>query len=129
MFSMNIPLWFGKNKARVNEAELKAVSQEYNFKDFENMRLADIRNAYFGLLNEERKIELYRDNIIPRLQQALDITLESYKVGKANFLDLIDAQKMQLQFQLEYERSFSNYFKKLAELELLTGSETGLYNN
>ncbi|MFC1724043.1 TolC family protein [candidate division KSB1 bacterium] len=123
MISMNIPLWFGKNRARVNDAEMKAVSQEFNYKDFENMRLADIKNAHFGLINAERKIKLYRDNIIPRLQQALNVTLESYKVGKSGFLDLIDSQKLLLQFQLEYEKSISSYFKKAAELEFLTGAE------
>ncbi len=40
-----------------------------------------------------------------------------------DFLSLIDAQRMLLKYELDYERAVTNNQQKLAELEMLVGTE------
>ncbi|MFB0551809.1 MAG: hypothetical protein ACETWQ_00710, partial [Phycisphaerae bacterium] len=43
--------------------------------------------------------------------------------GTIDFLSLIDAQRMLLKYELDYERAVTNNQQKLAELEMLVGAE------
>ena len=49
----------------------------------------------------------------------------AYQAGTVDFLSLIDAQRTLLNFQLRYERAVTDNEQKLAELEMLAGSELG----
>ena len=68
-----------------------------------------------------RQITLYRDTLIPRAQQALEVTQISYESGKSKLLDVIDIQRELLFFEKSYWRALSNYQQQSAALEALCG--------
>jgi outer membrane protein TolC len=75
--------------------------------------------ALYRYRDAERKINLYGDTLIPQINQSLNVAQQSYEAGETDFLDLIDAQRQLLTFQLEYERAQVDREQRLAEIEKL----------
>jgi outer membrane protein TolC len=77
--------------------------------------------ALYRFRDAERKIGLYRDTLIPQAKTGLNVAEESYEAGKTDFLSLIDAQRLLLEFELSYERARASREQHLAEIEMLVG--------
>ena len=121
MFSINLPIWRGKYKAALNEAKSRYSTAENQRYNAENQILADLKMAYYHFRDAERKINLFKDTLIPKAQQSLNVVQKSYESGSTEFLSLIDAERLLLEFELSYERAVANRMQRLAELEMLVG--------
>jgi len=80
-----------------------------------------VKLALFRLRDAERKINLYRDTLVPKANQSLRAVQQAFRTGKASFLDVIDSQRVLLEFELSYERALADHAQRLAELEMLVG--------
>jgi cobalt-zinc-cadmium efflux system outer membrane protein len=131
MVSIRLPLWIKKNKAGVNEANALYRAALYQREETENNLLARLEMVLFKFRDAERKVKLYRESLLPRAQQALEVTRSAFEAGKANFLDFIDSQRMLLMFELEYEEARTLRAQRLAELQMLaeypTSNEGGSF--
>ena len=123
MVSLRLPIWFKKNKAAVKEANARYRAVLNEKKEVENNLLARLEMVFFKYRDAGRKMALYRETLIPRAQQALEVTRSAFEAGKANFTDFIDSQRMLLTFELEYEEARTRRAQRLAELEMLVGKE------
>ena len=119
--SINLPIWLYKNIAVKEEADINYRAITKQKKALENKLIADLKTSLYYLKDADRKIILYRDSLIPKAKQCLRITRDAFSTGTSDFLDLIDAQRTVLEFQLSYERSKVNYSKRLAEINKLVG--------
>ena len=61
--------------------------------------------------------------LLPKARESVKATESSFRSGGGTFLDLIDAQRVMLEFELAYERSLAERMQRLAELEKLVGRE------
>jgi outer membrane protein TolC len=66
---------------------------------------------------------LYRTGVIPQAEQALEAATISYRVGKTDFLNLLESRNTLLAFQRQLYEMQADYQMKLAQLEAITGSE------
>ncbi len=121
--SINLPLWFGKNKAKRNAARANLEMAKYTLKNTENNLMTVAERVVFEYKDAERKIYLFRDGLIPKTEQLLNAAYTAYQAGETDFLNVIDAQRQLLNFQLQLELALINKTKKLAEIEMLTGKE------
>lgn len=121
MLSIRLPLWSKKNKAAVKEADARHRAALNKKKEEENRLLARLEMVLFQYRDAQRKIALYKNSLLPRAQQALEVTRSAFETGKADFLDFIDSQRIYLAFELEYEKAKTSFAKRLAELEMLVG--------
>ncbi|MBN1635756.1 MAG: TolC family protein [Deltaproteobacteria bacterium] len=119
--SLNVPIWRGKYNAGRNEAQAKYQAAYGKRQEKENELIAKLEMAIFRLRDARRKMALYRESLIPKAQQLLSITQQSFAAGTSDFLDLIDAQQTLLDLQLAYERSRTDHAKSWAELEMIAG--------
>jgi cobalt-zinc-cadmium efflux system outer membrane protein len=78
--------------------------------------------VYYYFRDAERKINLFKDTLIPKANQSLNVVQKSYVSGGTEFLSLIDAERLLLEFELSYERAVANRMQRLAELEMLVGT-------
>jgi cobalt-zinc-cadmium efflux system outer membrane protein len=122
-FSVNIPLWWGKYHAEVRGAESRYFATREARQNLANQLSTRLKLALFKFQDAERKIALYRDALVPKADENLKVIQRSYETGKADFLSLIDAQRVLLEFQLAYERAVADREQGLATLEKLTGEE------
>jgi cobalt-zinc-cadmium efflux system outer membrane protein len=121
--SLNIPLQLGRISSSVKEAKAGKKSAEHAKKNLENMLRIKLTNLIFKIDDSKRKASLYRKSLVPKALQALEAFEISFRGGQAGFLDLLDAQRVLLNFELVYEKAVSNHQKYLAELEMIVGEE------
>lgn len=121
MLTVNLPLWWVKNKAALNEAEAKYQSVLNQQKSIENDLLSRLEMVLYQFREARRKMQLYNEALLPRAQQSLNVTQSAFETGKVDFLNLIDAQRTYLEAELSLARATINYAQRLAELEMLVG--------
>ncbi|UCD94327.1 MAG: TolC family protein, partial [Candidatus Zixiibacteriota bacterium] len=119
--SINLPIWLGKNKAKVNEARARRLETEYHLTDAKNNLAALIDKVFYEYEDAAREVELYRGGLIAKAEQSLNATFMAYQVGETDFLNLIDSQRELLDLQLQLEYAMARNSIKLAELEMLIG--------
>jgi len=129
MFSMNIPLWQNNYKAAVRQAKANLRKIQEQRADTENKILSRVFEVIYDIEDSQRKIHLYGDVLVSKAQELVQASETAYKAGTIDFLSLIDAQRMLLKYELEYERAATNNKQKLAELEMLIGKELPSINN
>jgi outer membrane protein, heavy metal efflux system len=123
--SVNIPIWRKKYDAGVQEAKNRYYAAIHTRADKRNSLAAEMKLAWFHFRDAKRKIDLYRDALLPKAKQSLKVTEADFLGGRGMYLDLIDAQRILLEFQLAYERAQANHEQNLAKLEMLVGKKIG----
>lgn len=128
MFSVNVPIWFNRLHAGVEEARssLRAAEEQYQNKG--NELYSKLALTHYKMNDALRQTRLYRDALIPKAVQTLNATQSGYEAGGVDFLSLIDAQRMLLNFQLAYYRFHANYHERVMELRTLLG-EMDMYKD
>jgi outer membrane protein TolC len=121
--SLNIPLWRGKYAAGVREARLRHLAARQQRTETANSLSSQLKMALYQFRDAERKINLYGQTLLPKAEESLTVTENGYRAQTATFTDLVDAQRILLEFQLEHERALANRAQSLAKLEVLVGRE------
>jgi outer membrane protein TolC len=121
MFSMTLP--FGKEKysAAEREAEARHAAALLDRENQENGLAASLKLALFEFRDAGRKIDLYRDTLLPKARQSLDVARQAFEAGRADFLDIIDSERTLLEFDLSHARALADRAATLATIEMLVG--------
>jgi outer membrane protein TolC len=120
-FGISIPLWFGKNASRVDEARAEAQKALSQRTAQVNNSHAQIRNLYFRLKNAERLIALYRDELLPQASQSMEIAETWFREKQGSFSDFLETEATYYNFQLALARARADYGKYLALTERICG--------
>ena len=120
---ITLPIWFGANKSRRQEAEAQYRRAQYNHAEVLNRLRAMTEKIVFEYEDALRKTRLYRDGLLPKAEQSLNANYTAYQAGETDFLNLLDAQRQLLEFQLQFERARSNLAIHRAELERISGTD------
>ena len=123
MVSVNIPLWVEKYAAGVREAEARHWAALRTRTDRENALSGEVKMVLYRYRDAQRKINLYRDTLVPKALESLKATETAFRTGKVTFIDLVDAQRILLEFGLAAERALADQGRQLAQLEMLIGRE------
>jgi len=123
MASVNLPIWYDKLAAGVREARYRQWAASLARRQRANDLAAQAKLVLYRLRDAERKIDLYRDTLVPKATEAVRTSESAFRSGKAGFTDLIDAQRAMLEFELAAERASADRAQRLAELETLVGRE------
>ena len=123
MFSMNLPIWRESYKAAELQAKANVRKTSQQKTQSENTIIARAERVLYDFDDSDRKIKLYGDILVPKAEELLRASETAYQAGTIDFLSLIDAQRTLLEYQLRYERGVTDNQQKLAELEMLAGTE------
>jgi len=121
MVSVNIPLWVEKYAAGVREAEAQYWAALHGKVERANTLSARAKMVLYRFRDAQRKMDLYGDTLLPKARESLKATETAFRAGRASFTDLVDAERVFLEFQLSNERALASYAQRLAELEMLVG--------
>jgi len=121
MVSVNLPIWFGKLKAAEQEAAYRRTAAEAERFDRENTLEAALQMALYRFHDAERKINLYRDTLVPKAEQSMKVAQQGFEDGRVSFIALVDAERLLLEFQLAADQALGDRETRLAEIEILTG--------
>jgi outer membrane protein, heavy metal efflux system len=123
MVSINLPVWTQKYGAAVREAEAARNAAERQLEQRRLTMESELKQALYRFRDAERKIDLYGNTLIPMARQSLQVAETAYRAanGQADFLDLIDAQRVLIEFELARERALADHLQRRAQIERLTG--------
>ena len=122
-FAVNLPIWYSKYRAGEKEARLRHMASLRDRTDRENSLIVDLKMELYNFRDAERKIDLYRDTLVPKAKQSFTVIQKAFTAGKTDFLDVVDAERTLLEFELSYERALADRAQRLAKLEMLIGKE------
>ncbi len=100
---LNLPLWWGRNKARVKAAHLMAGSREETLEAVWNRIDAQVRSTWKDWAESEETFVLYDQQLLQESAQMLASAFSAYETGKISFLDVLDSERMVVRVRLEYE--------------------------
>lgn len=126
VFQINLPLWRDSYSAGERQARAQKASIEQQKIETENVLLTKAAQSLYEYRDSIRKIRLYRDTLIPKGRELLQASEAAYRQGTIDFLSLIDAQRTLLDYHLSLRRAIADNQQKLAELEMLAGTELDL---
>lgn len=120
--SLNLPLWFGKYRAGEREAALRRSALIDRQEDSANLLQSELRLALYRYHDAERKIDLYGNTLVPKAEESLAVTKQSFENGKNSFVDLIEVERTLLEFQLAHRQAMAEKGRQAAEVERLVGN-------
>jgi len=123
MFSLNIPLWQDSYRAGQRQAQAELQKTRQQKIETENNLIAQAAQTIYEIQDAQRKIDLYGGVLIVKSRQLVETSESAYKSGTIDFFSLLDAQRMLLKYQLDYERALTDKQQKIAELEMLVGQD------
>lgn len=115
--SINLPIWFPRLKAGVDEARLKEYEARAAYARQEDRVLSELQDAYIRLTSLREQLDLYRHALIPQADQALQSSEAAYGTGKVTFLELLDSERFLLSARYGFARIKSDYLTALAQME------------
>lgn len=89
--------------------------------EMENKLRAQTKMALYEIEDNLRVLKLYRDTLIPKTEESLNLTLQAYRNGQESFIGFVDIQRQLLNFQLTLEKSRLNIAKQKTIIEEITG--------
>jgi len=120
---LSLPVWRQKVNAGLNEARHRYSAAIGMKTDRTNQLAADLKLASYGYRDARRRESLYADTLLPKARESFNVTQKAYQTGQSSFSDLIDAQRVLLEFELEYERARADGAERLAEIKMLVGGD------
>jgi cobalt-zinc-cadmium efflux system outer membrane protein len=119
---INIPLWRGKLRAAESEAAIRLKASQDRRQDLHNDTSARIHELFTEVKMYEEQARLYEGSLIPQAEQALRSAEIAYVAGQADFLSILDAERMLIQLKTAYAKLSADRGKSLARLERVVGS-------
>ncbi len=99
---------------RVAEAELRVVQQQL---------LREWANAQKRYRTAAEQVASYREQALPKADEALRLVQRGFEEGKFNFIDLVDTQRTTAEVRLAYQQKLLELHVAEAEVEALVKPE------
>jgi outer membrane protein TolC len=118
-----VPLYFWNKSTGIKAANADLHSSQYDYDAAKLAVLARVRDLTAAARTSEHHLHLYSSGIIPQAGQALQSATSNYRVGKTDFLSLLDSQSLLLKYQLMEQEELVNLHKTLSMIGEMTGEE------
>ena len=97
---MTLPIWRDKIAAEIAGAQASKRAAEARLTAEQVQIAAELASMLFMYREAVRNEALLADKLVPKARQSLDAARAGYVNGRAGFLDVIDAQRTLLEFEL-----------------------------
>ncbi len=124
--SLNLPFAFwtkSKYEAGVREAIAQREVARFKKKTLENLTRFQVRDFLAKIEAKEKVLKLFTTTVLPQAKHTLKAAIAGYRTDRTDFLDLIEADRALLTYQLEYVRALVEWKQLLAKLERIVGAE------
>jgi cobalt-zinc-cadmium efflux system outer membrane protein len=97
MAQISVPLYYKKQFSIVEMSKKEKDMSEWDLQATKINTLKQLKNLWSKYESLKKSILTYETTILPLAKQTLEIAEVSYRVGKNNFLDLLDSQRKYLE--------------------------------
>lgn len=115
--------WFnrGKYRSAVERDDAKARAARLDAVDYEASLHEEIHGLTVKIESARREATVYRDEIIPGSQEAIQSARSAWETGRGMFRDVLEARRMLVEARLMYVRSVAEQYEMLSDLVLCCG--------
>ena len=107
-FRMSVPLW-NRNDAQIEIQNVKVQKSSIKSEETLYKLQQNVRNYYNLYKNASRQVKNYKKNLLDPSKKYYKISTISFELGEKSLLELLDAQTLYFQNQLEYQTLLSQY--------------------
>jgi len=126
MVGVTVPIWAGARQLPMRR-EMAAMQAS------EAAMAVDVYNETFADLTEERAeaerarrlSTLYATSILPQARAAVEAALSAYRVGRVNYMTLVESEMTVNRYEIEQVRLAARYHQATARIDALVGDMEG----
>ena len=122
-FTLPLPV-FDRSKGRQQEALANVAVAEAEMTVVEQQLQRDWANGARRYRAAVEQVAAYRDRILPKAGEALQLVQRGFEEGKFNFIDLLDTQRTTAEARLTYQQMLLEMNVAQAQLEALLHPHT-----
>lgn len=124
MVSAPLPIFSGRKQDQaVVEQDASLAEHEALHHAMVHDVNAEISSLSAALRRARDQLVLLQEGMLPQARTSLASATASYRVGRVDFLTLLDAQVTLYRHELDYHRLLADFAANLAELERVVGTE------
>ncbi len=119
--SFKIPLFRNKYNAKAQQAELNLNSVQQDIISLENKLETDLYTVLRDRSDAQRRFNLYDTKQIQRVEQAINIMMESYSSDASDFEEILRLQRKLLEYQLKRIQAKADLYMANSYINYLSG--------
>jgi cobalt-zinc-cadmium efflux system outer membrane protein len=120
-FGFNLPIWWQRLRAGVLEGNAQALASTEEYAELRNLIFFGLQDTLVKIDTQYRQAVLFRDLIVPRAWQTVEVSTSAYQAGSLDFTTLIDNWRKWLDSSLAYDRALAGLEQRFADLQQLIG--------
>jgi outer membrane protein TolC len=122
---VNLPIYRKRLDSSVRSAEAKVVSTAREYDAMRDGTLEEVTDLFAQARSQQELLVLFREDILPKARQTLEVSNQAYNVGEVDFLTLLDNWQQLLRYETNNLRLEASLRQTLAELERVVGGFVG----
>jgi outer membrane protein TolC len=122
---INVPLYRKRLDSAVRSAEAKAVATARQYDSMRDATLEEVMDLFAKAESQRDLLQLFREDILPKARQTLEVSSRAYNVGEVDFLQLLDNWRQLLRYEIANQQLEATLRQTLASLERVVGGFTG----
>ncbi len=120
--TINLPIYYKKKQTQgVMEAEASLREARQEVEATKLMAASNIRDSYSMVRTADRLMALYKEGLIPKAYQDVELALTGYATGKVEAITVISRLKALIDFELLYWGQFTQREKAAARIAGVAG--------
>lgn len=117
--SVTLPIWRDKIEAEIAAAQADKRSAEARLTAEQVSLAAELASMLYMYRESARNAALFGSTLLARARQSLDAARTGYSTGRSTFLDVMDAQRRLLEFELSAVEARTQQELSIASISLL----------
>jgi outer membrane protein TolC len=118
---LNLPIWWQRLRAGVLEANARTLTSVEQFEEARNTILFGLQDTLVKVDTQYRQAVLFRDLLVPRARQTVEVSTAAYQAGDLEFTAFIDNWRNWLNYSLAYHQALAGLEQRFADLQQLIG--------
>lgn len=126
MVGVTVPIWAGRRQLPMRrEMQVMAAMAHHESLSLANETFAELTELVATAERSRNLADLYATSILPQARAAVEGALSAYRVGRVNFMSVIENQMTVNRYETERVRLVAAYHAARAGLAALTGGDGG----
>jgi len=124
-FSVSMPLpIFDRNQGNIAQTHAAITQAQETQQAANGQVLTDVRDAYEGLLSNDRVVKIFTSGARETALKSRDISEYAYRRGAIALLDFLNAERQYRATELAYRQAVAAYVTSLEQLRQAVGSRS-----
>lgn len=118
--TISIPIW-DRKQSELKMAKTAKEKADINMKYKQLEIQKEVETSYQAFVAAKGGIAIYTDEIIPQVDESLELNEISYREGNTSFIEFLTMQKNFLETRAAYLNTLSDYNKAIIGIETVSG--------